>query len=162
MEKKMKKTSLPIGLLDLLILILLAAGVLFAVKFSVPVVSAANTGDNMTFVVELQKKDEAFAKNINLGEKLYENLKGIYLGEVTEVKTEPYRTPSPDLNAAVRRDAAVSGLVNVYLTVKGSSVSSGGATVINGYEIAVGKEMFVRTRSVASPAYCVKINLGGV
>jgi hypothetical protein len=162
MDKKMKKTGLSIGILDLLILTLLAAGIFFALQLSVPAAGAAGVQDNITFVVEMTKKEEAFVNSVKAGEKLYENLKGIYLGQVVEVKVEPYKAISPDLDTATYKQAAVSGLYNVYLTVKASAVSSGGSIMVNGYEVAVGKEMFVRTRSVASPGYCVKMDMGGI
>ncbi len=87
----------------------IAAGV------SVPVVKAADTGANMTFVVELPKKEQNFVDSVKADEKLYENLKGIYLGEVTDVRVEPYIALSPDLGAQKRKETAVSGLYNVYL-----------------------------------------------
>lgn len=162
MEEKMKKRGFRVGVLDILILALLVLGIVFALKFSVPVVAATNQEDNMTFVVELQRKEEHFAKSVKTDEKLYENLKGIYLGKVVDVKVEPYTTTSPDLKTGTRKETVVAGLFNVYLTVRGKADSNPGSTGINGYEIAVGKEMFVRTKSIASPGYCTEIDLGGV
>ena len=161
MEKKIRKSGIRIGILDMFIILLVVVGIFAAVKLSVPVSAAGVADDNMTFVVELQKKEVYFLNHVKKGEILYENLKGAYLGEVIDVEILPYTTVSPDVVAKMQREKPVDGLYNIYITVSANASSAAGVTVINGYEVAVGKEMFIRTKSIASVGYCVEVDLGG-
>lgn len=124
--------------------------------------TAAQSGQALTFTVELSRQEEGFSQQIHIGQALYDNLKGIYLGQIAAVEATPYLGSSDDLTAGVRRQAPVEGLESVLVTVQATGAQkTGPSTVVNDYELAVGKEMFVRSADFSCSGYCVSMKWEG-
>ena len=153
-----------VSILDIVIAVVLIAVVAVAVVISNPaeaVSGDASASGNLTFVVELSRKEAGYESNVVVGEKVYDNLKGIYLGTITDVKVEPYKVISADLENKIYREDEVDGLISVYITVDANAERSDMTTLVNDVEIAVGKELFVRSGQFASSGYCVKMDFNG-
>jgi len=147
-----------VSLIDVLLVALFAAVIAFMITISRPAEAAADTpqSGNFTFTVELSCKDAGYEDNVEIGARVYDNLKGIYLGTVRDVEVRPYKSLASDQQAGIWRESEVEGLNFVYVTVEGDAVRTDMTTTVNDVEVVVGKELFIRSGRFASGGYCVK------
>ncbi|MCL2352697.1 MAG: DUF4330 domain-containing protein [Firmicutes bacterium] len=148
-----------ISLLDIALVILLAAFIALAYRFSAPQSVAAKPGDRrITYVVEIAKRAPDFAGQIKTGAKLYDSLKGYYIGDITDVAVEPYVEDAPDLAAGVIRRAPIDGLCFIYVTVQADALVTEKDTLVGQYEVLVGKAVYVKNADFAAGGYVVSLD----
>lgn len=153
-----------ISIIDIIIIAAAALIIAGAVYLSRPADgggAASSEGGNLLFTVELSRKEEGYEQYIKVGEKVYDNLKGYYLGEIVAMEIKPYRNLGADMETGVWRETPVDGLYSIYLTIKANAERSDSTTVINNVEVVVGKELFLRSGSFASGGYCIETQFNG-
>ena len=147
-----------INVLDCLFFVLLIAGLFFLRGFSAPTAAAPSSGDAMIrYTVEIYKREDGFENNVKVGEKLYDVEKGYEIGVITDVYALPYLEDSPDFEKGVFVRSPVIGLSHIYVVAESAAQISESATNIGQYQIAVGKEAFIKSRSFAAGGYTVII-----
>ena len=156
--KKTRKLKGWFNLVDLLVLLAVLLLGWLALRFSAPQTTAIRLEHiPILFTIELQELPVGFHANIHEGSEVTDSIRGFYLGTVHSVHTEPYREEAFDEDAMVIRSAPVDGLETVYIVVEASASISETATAIGLYEIAVGREIFVRSKHYAGRGYVIKI-----
>lgn len=161
MDKRLRLAG-KVSLFDLLLILIVAAVVAFAVRMSeIKDVMAGSAAKPITFTVELTQQDEGFYSHVRPGQKVYDNQKGYYLGELIKAEEVPYMGLAPDTSLEVVREYPVEGRSCLLVTVKADAQLSDEFTLVNDVEISVGKEMFIRGADFAGKGYCVMVDLGG-
>lgn len=159
MSKAQKKRGL--GLLDVLIilvvLLILAGGIWWATGRG----TDGQGGTEVTFSVELQRVPADFTSGIQPGDKVYDSQKGGYLGEVVSAEITPYTILTYSQNDHTYHDFTVEEQYTAIITVKGNAEVTDRSTSIGGVTVAVGKEMYLKSKSFAGSGYCIIENLGG-
>ena len=148
----------PINIIDLLLVALIALLVYAAMQFSAPESVSAKPGDvTIQYTIELKEKPEGFHSKIETGVTLYDNVKGYAAGRIVDAYAVPYREPAFDEESGIIRSAPVDGLETVYIVVEASAQISETLTSIGLYDIAVGKEVFVKTKRFAGKGFITGI-----
>lgn len=159
MSKAQKKRGL--GLLDVLIILVVLLVVAGGIWWATGRGTDSQGGTEVTFSVELQRVPADFTSSIQAGDKVYDSQKGGYLGEVVSAEITPYTILTYSQNDRTYHDYVVEGLYNAVVTVKGSAQVTDRSTSIGGVTVAVGKEMYLKSRGFAGSGYCIIENLGG-
>lgn len=147
-----------VSIVDILLVVLLVAGLFVLQEFAAP--RSVNAGPNdvkIEYTVELYRKDRGFSENVQIGEILYDSEKGYEIGTIVDVYEIPYREDSPDFENKVFKRADVEGISNVYVVVEAMAQITDASTNVGQYQVMVGKEAFVKSRSFAAGGYFVKI-----
>lgn len=159
MSKAQKKRGL--GLLDVLIilvvLLVLAGGIWWATGRG----ADSRGGTEVTFSVELQRVPQDFTAGVQAGDKVYDSQKGGYLGEVVSAEITPYTILTYSQNDHSYHDFTAEGLYNAVITVKGAATITDRTVSIGDVTVAVGKEMYLKSKGFAGSGFCIIENLGG-
>lgn len=151
-----------IGVLDILIVLLIIIGIVFAMRFSVNTnAGAASSSQKITYTILLSKKMPGFENNIIAGQKVFDSLKGGEIGVILNYNVKPNLTTYPDLMTGKLVQAEVTGLNDIEVTISADARINTDAVMIGDYDIPVGKEMFIKTKGFASSGFCVKLDLEG-
>jgi hypothetical protein len=143
---------------DILILSAVVCLVWFASIFSAPRQAIARTGDPFViYTIELGAKEEGFHTNIQPGAVVFDSLRGFDIGRVVNAYGLPYREDAPDEVEGVFRRAIVDGMEFTYIEVETFVQKSDYAISIGQYDIAVNKEVFVRSKHFAGQGYITAI-----
>jgi len=143
---------------DILLAAALAALVYFALQFAAPQEVSARAGDSLIrYTIELKGKREGFHERIEIGTALYDNVRDFLIGTIVDVKPLPYYEEAFDIEACIIREAPVAGLENIYILVEASAQINDGSTSIGQYEIAVGRDVFVRNNRIAGKGFVTSI-----
>lgn len=147
-----------ISIMDILLTALVIV-VMFALnEFAAPQSVKAGPNDTkIRYTVELYRKDRDFSKNVKIGEILYDSEKGYEIGKIADVYELPYREDSPDFENKVYKRAEVDGISNVYVVVEATAQITDVSTNVGQYQVMVGKEAFVKSKSFAAGGYIVII-----
>ncbi|MCL2462374.1 MAG: DUF4330 domain-containing protein [Defluviitaleaceae bacterium] len=148
-----------ISILDIILVILLVIFVVLAYQFSAPQTVSAKAGDKqITYVVEIQKRKLDFADQIKVGAKLYDSIKGYYIGDITDVSTKPYTEDTYDTvdGKIVRPD--IPGYYFIYVTVQAQAQVTDKDTLVGQYEVLVGETVYVKNADFAAGGYVVAMS----
>lgn len=160
MSRAQKKRGL--GLLDILIilavLVVIAGGIWWATGRGN---NAQSGGSEVTFSVELKQVPADFTEGIQAGDKVYDSQKGGYMGEVVSAEITPFTILAYSQNDRTYHDTTVEGVYNAVITVKGNAEVTDRSVTMGGVSIAVGKELFLKSKSFAGSGFCIIENLGG-
>jgi hypothetical protein len=145
---------------DVLIVIGVIALVWFASVFSAPKQAAARPGDTpVRYTIELSEKEAGFHEKIRPGAAVFDSLRGYDIGRVIRAYALPYREDAADEEAGVFRRAVVEGMEFTYIEVEAYAQISDAAIGIGQYDIAVNKEVFVRSKHFAGQGYITAIDM---
>lgn len=151
-----------IGVLDIFIILILIIGVVFALRFSVNTNAgaAANT-QKISFTVLITKRKPGLEKDIVIGQKAFDSLKGGEIGVVSGYNVKPYKsTQSNGLTGEMVR-YEVQGLNDIEVTITADAKALQSGVMVGDYDVSVGKEMFIKSKSFASSGYCIGLDLEG-
>lgn len=162
-EGKKNRAKRRPGVLDILIVLAVVAGIILAVKLSANRSTQAGGGEGspISFQVELTLVPEDFSQGIQQGDKVYDSKKGGYLGVVQQVEMIPYKTIAYDRQEQTYKEAQVEGAWNALVTIQGNAQLSDRTTTIGNVTIAVGTEMYLKSAHFARSGYCVVMDLEG-
>lgn len=151
-----------IGVLDIIIILLLIIGIFFALRFSVNTNAgaAANT-QKVSYTILITKKKPGLEKDIIIGQKAFDSLKGSEIGVVSGYNVIPYKTTQPNGLTGDLIRSEVQGLYDIEVTITADAKVSQSGVMIGDYDVNVGKEMFIKSKSFASPGYCIGLDLEG-
>jgi|GEM_PF-887540 len=154
-----------IHIADILWLLVLAALIYGGIQFSVPREVNAATGDaTIRFTIELGERWEGnvrrvvqsgFHENIQVGEPIFDSLRGLRIGTIVEVYALPFYTEVADEAAGIIRRAQVDELEFVYIVVEARASICDYETLIGSFPVAVGREAFVRSKYFAGAGFIV-------
>jgi hypothetical protein len=143
---------------DVLIFAGIIALVYGASVFSAPRQVTAREGTPLIrYTIELSEKEEGFHKKIEPGAVVFDSLRGQEIGRVINAYALPYREDAPDMETGIFRRAPVAGMEFTYIEVEAHAQISDSAISIGQYDIAVNKEVFVRSKRFAGQGYITAI-----
>ncbi|MDR1689554.1 MAG: DUF4330 domain-containing protein [Clostridiales bacterium] len=146
-----------VSIADLFFIAAIIAALFFLREFAAPQTVKADDSVKINYTVELYRKDRDYINNVVVGEKLTDIEKGYEIGTIVDVYAEPYLEDSADFEAKTYKRAEVAGISNIYVVVEANAQISANATNIGQYQVMVGKEAFVQSKSFASGAFIVGI-----
>lgn len=148
-----------ISIVDLFLIIMVVVIAFFAIRLSeIKDVVAASDTVPIEFTVELTHQDTGFYSHVKPGQKIYDNKKGYYIGELVAAEEVPYMGLASDMEAEAVRDYPVEGRSCLLVTVAADADISDEFILVNDVEISVGSEMFIRGSDFAGKGYCVVVN----
>ena len=157
----------PIHLADIFWLILLVALIFGGIRFSIPREVNAQTGPAIIrYTIELGERwdgnarrviQAGFHENIQIGEPIFDSLRGIHIGTIIDVYTQPFRVEAFDeVNNIISRPE-VEGLEFVYIVVEAGAQISDYEILIGLFPVSVGREAYVRSKYFAGAGYIVAV-----
>lgn len=160
MKNKKENTSVRFNLFDVIIIILVLAAAFAGFRyFNVKTKSSGNVPE-VSYVVELQKKDAEYYDKINKGDDIIDAIKGGYYGKVTDVKREVCTviTESAEKGEFVKTE--VPGKYNYYITITGTPTTYSDRKILfASQEVRVGSEIFIKNKNYAGSGYIVDIKI---
>ena len=162
MREKQYRLFGKIGVLDILIvLFLIVAIVTMFNSVANTDVSAATGKEEIRYSVLIAKKDALLEDNLIAGMSVFDSLKGSKIGTLVSYEMVAHKTYKPDLATGKIVVSEVEGLYDYIVVISTPADISESAIAVGNYEVAVGKEMFVKTKTFASQCFCVEITIGG-
>ena len=150
-----------VSVIDIVIVIALIVFVLLALRFSAPQSAAAKPGDvPIRYTVEIQRRPPAFKDMIKVGDSVIDSQRGYQIGTIAGVSSKTYLEDSPDVAGNMIKTAQVDGLEAVYIEIDAKAQITDYTTLIGSFEVLVGKEIYIRTKSFAAGGYVVAIKRG--
>lgn len=162
MREKQYRLFGKIGILDIIIVVLVIAGLAAAFSYAANMDASAAPGQKtIEYGVYLSKKDADFEDKLIIGMNVYDSLKGGKIGTLVSYEKEPYSTLQPNTTTGEIIKSQVDGLYNYIVVIASPADISESTVAVGSYEVAVGKEMFIKSKTFASPGFCVTLNIGG-
>jgi hypothetical protein len=150
---------------DIFWLILAGLLVYGAVVFSAPLTIGARSGDvTIRFTIEfgsIYHLPAGFHEQFTPGGRLVDGARGLDLGEIVAIYAHPLTEDVFDEAAGVVRHAPVSGMELMYVTMETRARMTDYETTVNGHPLAVGREIFARSKYFAGQSFVVAIEVVG-
>lgn len=147
-----------INIFDLAVVILIIVLIIGTIyKFKSPTTAIAGGDKEIEFVIKFENLSDFTEQYYIVGNFVYDENTGQKLGEITNVKSEPYRK---ELNLAKGgiAFAEVPSKINLYLTVKGIGLETDKSYLIDGtYELKNGAGVQVKTKYTTSSGFVYDI-----
>lgn len=153
-----------IGALDILIVLLIVAAVIFVIKFSSAgddAVVDSNPENSVLFTVEMGMVNEDFLTDVKEGDLVYDAKKGSLIGAVVSSELTPYIGLSYDRENKINRETEVDGLYNAYITIRANADITDRNTTVNSTDIMVGASLTLQSSSFAGGSFCIDLDLEG-
>jgi hypothetical protein len=140
--------------IDVLIMLLVVALVIAGSVFAAPKQAEASPGGlTATYTIELAERQEGFWQRVETGAAVFDIEKGYNIGTITDVYAQPYKEDAPDEANNIFRRAVVPGLEFTYIVVEAPVTQSDYETLVGQYNLAVNKEVFVRSKDFAGQGF---------
>lgn len=152
------------NVVDALIIIVIAAAIGAAVFFFRPDANAADeqqtTAVNIEYVIQLSTVRDEFADNFNIGDKVIDGVALYEIGEIVavDVTDAVYSGTNLQTGEIVLSDYPEHSNVELTISAK-ASIGELGRYSIDGYDLAVGSLVSIRTRSYTGTACCTQIRV---
>lgn len=160
----MRKIKVKFNLMDLLILLILAAAA--AVLLYVFVLSDKNTVDGLSasekkisYVVEITGLNEEYVEKIAVGQHPVESSKKKALGTVTALESQPYMYTGTNKTDGTLVLNTVDDYITIYATMEANAEPDGFAYAIEGYDIYVGKLIYLSFADIVCSGYCIALDV---
>ncbi|MDR1703690.1 MAG: DUF4330 domain-containing protein [Clostridiales bacterium] len=116
---------------------------------------------DLRYTVEFAGKDASFEGLPQVGDTVYDSVRGSYLGVITDIEYTDSLVQIWNPEEGIYTQEAVPDTLNCYLTIAADGIERPAAAAIaaSDIEIRVGKEMFVKGKGYASPGYIVWMEL---
>ena len=146
------------NLIDLLIIVVIIGVVFVAWQY----LSAGNkvVEGTVTYKINILKTEQNVADEIQVGDKIFDSVKNFEIGEVKEiVVTDATESVYDEVNN-VFKTVTVPERIDILITVEGNGKTDESGTVVNGYELTVGKKMYIKGSNFATEAIAWEIGGG--
>lgn len=162
-EKKSKKLFGILNGLDLLILLVLLAAVVFGIYWTAG--GGQNGGTSAetktyTYVVEGRQVLEETANFLVEGGKVFDSSTSAYLGTVKSFWTEPFTESNFNRVTNQYEKVPAPGYCNIYLEIEGSGTETDEDITVEGTVVKVGAEQNVKGKGFAFQGYIVEVRDG--
>ena len=152
MEKRRHK----INIFDIVVFVVLIIVAAFGYRY-LNKGKSVNT-NKIRYTMELTDNPEGFSKNIQVGDKITDNVKNYYMGEVVDVQAEPCKKLVNDTVNGAIRDSACEGKETDIVTLEANVTDDGANYRVNGYyTVKAGLEVAVKGNGYAGRGYILTI-----
>jgi hypothetical protein len=157
----MKKNKIRFNLIDLLIILVIAAAVfllLYVFVFSGNKNQAEDVNyTNIRYVFEIQKVDSRFEDLVEVGQPVQDAVERRSIGTVTGVQAVPYQKLVYDANTGAEVAADVENMITLKITVEATAIETDRAFSVDGCIIKVGKQYSLALPGMYCVGYCTYI-----
>lgn len=157
----MKKKKLRFNLIDLIILLVIAAAVFLLLQ--VFVFSGSNNQvdevnyTNISYVFEIQKVDSRFDDLVEVGQPVQDAVERRNIGHVTGVQVVPYQELTFNAEEGIETVADFENAITLKITVEATAVESDQAFTVDGCIIRVGQQYSLALPNMYCVGYCTYI-----
>jgi len=158
----MKERKLRFNFIDLLILLVIAAGIfavlyifVFSGRGKSTVVDTQYT--KIRYIVQFQSVDEEFADSVVAGDLVEEPVERRTIGTVVAVQSEPCQKIIFNYDEAKETVATYDGKVTMYITVEADAVETDSAFTVDGLPIRVGTQYSLSMPNMYGNGYCIEL-----
>jgi len=159
--KRMKKNKIRFNLIDLLIILVVAAAVfvlLYVFVFSDNKNQAEEVNNtNIRYVFEIQKVDSRFEDLVEVGQPVQDAIERRNIGKVIGVQAIPYQKLVYDSSKGAEVAADVENMVTLKITVEATAVETDRAFSVDGCIIKVGQQYSLALPGMYCVGYCTYI-----
>lgn len=160
-ERKSKKLF---GILNIVDIILIAAvlvvGIIGAKLFLGGSTEQAADTKPYTYVVMGQEVLEETAGLVEIGGNAYNSSTSVYLGQVTDVASEPHCEVIYDRASGTYKKAPIPAYCDLSLTITGNGTETERDIIVEGTTVKVGMELNVKGKGYAFKGYVVDVREG--
>lgn len=121
--------------------------------------SQQNVLSHISYDMEVKEVSNAFTQSIKIGDTVKESTKGNVLGKVTKFDIKPATTVNPDTIEGKFKLVQIPDRYDVVFTVEASAQVGIKSIITDGFELQVGKKLFLKGKGYANAAYILAIRL---
>lgn len=157
-QKKHKFNAVDAAIIIVIVAIIGTAIFFFAWGNDDKIMSAPQTFD-IEYVIEFRNIRDEFTDNFKIGDKVSDAAALSHIGEIVavEVTDATYNGTNLETGELVISDYPDYSIVSVTVSAEASTDSLGRFIVGEGYDIAIGKPISIRTPNYTGTAYCTQI-----
>lgn len=157
----MKKNKIRFNLIDLLIILVIAAAVflllyVFVLSGNKNQVEEVNY-TNIRYVFEIQKVDSRFEDLVEVGQPVQDAVERRSIGTVVGVQAVPYQKLVFDSSTGTEAVADVENMITLKITVEATAVETDRAFSVDGCIIKVGQQYSLALPGMYCVGYCTHI-----
>lgn len=157
MEKNYKLFN-KISILDIFIGICIICILVFLYYISVPASSTASASSTTRqYIVEIKNIDEGLSSKLQVGEEIFDSIKGSSIGTVVNIEEKPYEVFSKNLENGTFILRQVDGLSSCYITIEAEITETDRSTNVGAYQLMVGTQVFVKTKNFAGNGHIIML-----
>ena len=159
-DVNLEKSRYKFNLFDIVVIVVILAVAFLGYKY-LNRESVAET-HKIQYTFELTDNPEGFGENIKIGDRITDNVKNYYMGQVVDVKIEPCKKLINDTEIGMVREAVVPGRETAIVTVEADVTESASDLKVNGYyTVKVGLEVAVKGNGYAGRGYILNVDRQG-
>ncbi|MFV0502963.1 MAG: DUF4330 domain-containing protein [Lachnospirales bacterium] len=147
-----------IAIVDILIVLALCLLMYFLNILSTPESIQADDGIKNQFTIEIINVKAGMGDTITIGDDLYDSLKNVKIGKIVDSYTEPYMNLTENNETNSYDNVPINGLENIYIVIEANLTTNPNSTSAGNFDVMVGKEVFVKSKSFAGNGYVVKLD----
>ena len=155
-DKKMSEKKRKFTVIDVIIVLILAAAVVFGAYKLLPSVIHPSNMRHITFTVMLQQQDQNLADAINEGDRVTISYTEKDGGIVKSKRIEPATAMVFNSMDGVYMNETLDGKVDVYVTLEADVKANDLVMKAGGTPIKVGVELPIRGKGYASSGYVIE------
>lgn len=145
---------------DVLIILAVAAVCFGGYKYFNKKSSAGAKAPEVSYVVELKRKDASYADQVRNGDDVYDAIKGGYYGKVTDFKKEKCTEIVTNAKLGTFDEAEVENRYNYYITVTGTPTTYSDSDIMfASQDIKVGNKIYIRSKNYSGEGTVVDIDV---
>ncbi len=115
----------------------------------------------VSYVVELQRKDASYDSQVKVGDDVYDAIKGGYYGKVTDFKKEQCTEITTNAEEGTFVKTEVEGKYSYYITIKGTPTTYTDSDIMfASQDVKVGNKIYIRSKNYSGEGTVVDINAG--
>ncbi|MDD4772455.1 MAG: DUF4330 domain-containing protein [Eubacteriales bacterium] len=114
------------------------------------------------YKVELRRVREEFRDFISISDHATDTVTQYALGEVVDVEYAPTRYTGVNRSTGSLVFSDYPEHINITVTIRAEATANGDDYSLNGYKVAVGKQISMRTPNFINEGYCTQLTEVGV
>ena len=114
------------------------------------------------YKVELRRVREEFRDFISISDHATDTVTQYALGEVVDVEYAPTRYTGVNRSTGSLVFSDYPEHINITVTIRAEATANAGDYSLNGYKVAVGKQISMRTPNFINEGYCTQLTEVGV
>ena len=157
----MKKKKIRFNLIDLIILVVIAAAVFLLLQIFV-FSGNKNKADevnytNISYVFEIQKVDSRFEDLVEVGQPVQDAVERRSIGHVTGVQAVPYQELTFNAEEGIETVSDVENMITLKITVEATAIEGDRDFTVDGCVIKVGRQYSLALPNMYCVGYCTYI-----
>ena len=151
-----------VNIIDILLVIIILIGGLFAYKKIFSSDSGVNLGAKYyktTFTMKVDSVPSSVVNYLEKGSEVYDNESNVFIGKLIDFKSDDYESYVENRENNTFVKTKVPDKISVYLTVETEvSDNPGDLITANNYYVKVGKYLSVRAKNFAGSGYIISMD----